>query len=170
MQGLPYGVPFTLDQAYPFINNSIVALGFPDIIYKTKDIYIKLLKRLKEGNTDVVLGLFPADHPQNADGVEVDSDGIIHRVFAKPSNTRQHLVWAAAVWKPALTHFIHEHIENFKDPSQKLVELQIGHIVQIYIEQGHLAAGICVSDHPPIDIGTPANYSATLQKMWNKEN
>ena len=31
---LPYGTPFTLSQAFPFVKDKIVALGFPDIIFK----------------------------------------------------------------------------------------------------------------------------------------
>ena len=33
MMGRPYGPPYTLDQAYPFIRNSRVAFGFPDIFF-----------------------------------------------------------------------------------------------------------------------------------------
>ena len=29
MMGVPFGVPFTLDQAYPFVRNATVAFGFP---------------------------------------------------------------------------------------------------------------------------------------------
>jgi len=165
MLGLPYGVPYTLDQAYPFINNSIVALGFPDIIYETKDIYIRLLKRLKEGDADVVLGLFPADQPQNADGVEVDSNGIIRRVFAKPNNARQSFVWAAAVWKPTFTHFMNDYLLNLEPPSQKDIELQIGHIIQLAIEKGRRVAGVHVSEHPPVDVGTPESLAAVMKSL-----
>ena len=28
----PYGHPFTLDQAFPFTRNNLVAFGFPDIL------------------------------------------------------------------------------------------------------------------------------------------
>src|SRR5262245_1136547 len=31
--GLPFGVPFTLDQAYPFLEAATVAFGFPDILF-----------------------------------------------------------------------------------------------------------------------------------------
>lgn len=33
---LPFGVPFTLDQAYPFLKDAIVAFGHPDVIFSTQ--------------------------------------------------------------------------------------------------------------------------------------
>ena len=167
MQGLPYGVPYTLDQATPFIEKSIVALGFPDTIYRTKGIYKKMLERLKQSDAAVVLGLFPADIPQNADGVEIDSDGIIRRVIAKPHDGSHNTVWAAAVWRSSFTHFMHEYLANIDTRSREASELQIGHIFQIAIEQGQQIAGVHVSEHSIIDLGTSENYAAVLRRSHN---
>ncbi len=169
MQGLPYGVPYTLDQATPFIEKSIVALGFPDTIYKTKGIYKKLLERLKESDADVVLGLFPADYPQNADGVEIDSDGIIRRVIAKPHDASSKTVWAAAVWRPDFSRFMHKYIANIEPRSHEKKELQIGHIMQAAIEEGQRIAGVHVSKQPIFDVGTSENYAAVLRRLRNVE-
>jgi glucose-1-phosphate thymidylyltransferase len=165
MQGLPYGVPYTLDQATPFIEKSIVALGFPDTIYNTKRIYINMLERLNETDADVVLGLFPADYPQNADGVEIDSDGIIRRVIAKPHNASSKSVWAAAVWRPNFSRFMHNHIANIEPWSHEKKELQIGHIMQTAIEEGQRIAGVHVSEQPIFDVGTPDNFTTVLKRL-----
>ena len=165
MQGLPYGVPYTLDQATPFIEKSIVALGFPDTIYNTKRIYINLLERLNETDADVVLGLFPADYPQNADGVEIDSEGIIRRVIAKPHDASSKTVWAAAVWRPDFSRFMHEYIANIERGTHDQKELQIGHIVQAAIEEGHRIQGVHVSDQPIIDVGTSDNFATVLKRF-----
>ena len=58
-----FGVPFTLDQAYPFVRDATVAFGFPDIIFDGQDGFVKLLDRQLQTGADVVLGLFPANHP-----------------------------------------------------------------------------------------------------------
>ena len=55
---LPYGVPYTLDQAYPFVKEAKVALGFPDIIFEPEDVFVRLLEKQKESNANIVLGLF----------------------------------------------------------------------------------------------------------------
>ena len=39
--GVPFGVPFTLDQAYPFVRNATVAFGFPDMLFDPEDGFIK---------------------------------------------------------------------------------------------------------------------------------
>src|SRR5262245_55704587 len=33
LMGRPFGPPYTLDQAYPFLQNALVAFGFPDILF-----------------------------------------------------------------------------------------------------------------------------------------
>ena len=37
MMYLPFGVPYTLDQAYPFVQDAMVTFGFPDIIFQPDD-------------------------------------------------------------------------------------------------------------------------------------
>jgi glucose-1-phosphate thymidylyltransferase len=59
MMDLPFGVPYTLDQAYPFVKDNLVALGFPDILFRPDDAYMKLLSKQEESGADIV-GLFPS--------------------------------------------------------------------------------------------------------------
>jgi len=40
---LPFGVPYTLDEAYPFVQDAIVVFGFPDIIFQPDDAFVQLL-------------------------------------------------------------------------------------------------------------------------------
>src|SRR3990170_7037019 len=100
MMDLPYGVPFTLDQAYPFVQDALVALGFPDIIFKRKDAYAKLLSKQAETNAAIVLGLFPAHQPQNVDMVEVDRHYRVKHILIKPDKTNLKHTWGIAVWTP----------------------------------------------------------------------
>jgi glucose-1-phosphate thymidylyltransferase len=170
MQGLPYAVPYTLDQAFPFMQQSIAALGFPDILYKDNDIFSKMLGRLEEGDLDIVLGLFPADKPQNADGVEYDDDMIIRKVVSKPHDQRHQFVWAAAVWKPIFTRFMHDYLTKLAVPSPGQIELQIGHVIQQAITEGQRVAGVHVSQYPPIDVGTPENLMAVAREFNNLQS
>ncbi|WP_201035871.1 hypothetical protein, partial [Salmonella enterica] len=75
MMNLPFGVPFTLDQAYPFVNDALVALGFPDILFQPEDAFVRILARLDASNAHVVLGLFPTNQPQKAGMVDFDDTG-----------------------------------------------------------------------------------------------
>src|SRR5688572_17155863 len=41
-------VPHTLDGAYSFTKNTLVAFGFPDILFRTRDAYARMLSRQLE--------------------------------------------------------------------------------------------------------------------------
>jgi len=36
MLGVPFGVPYTVDQAYPFVKENLVAFGFPDVLFNLR--------------------------------------------------------------------------------------------------------------------------------------
>ena len=57
------GAPFTLDQAYPFLENDIVLFGFPDILFRPVNAFDRLLVQQEKTEAEIVLGLFPADKP-----------------------------------------------------------------------------------------------------------
>ena len=87
MLNLPFGVPYTLDQAYPFVKDSIVVFGFPDIFFKPDDAFVRLLERQEESGADLVLGLFPATNPEKMDMVDLNGEGRISRIEIKPAKT-----------------------------------------------------------------------------------
>ena len=39
LMNLPYGVPYTVDQAYPFVREAKVMMGFPDMLYGPDDAF-----------------------------------------------------------------------------------------------------------------------------------
>ena len=81
MMDLPYGVPYTLDQAHPFLKDKLVALGFPDVLLKPQDSFVRLLKKQMETNSDILLGLYPTDQPHKMDVVDLKKDGSIKDNF-----------------------------------------------------------------------------------------
>ncbi len=87
MMRLPFGAPYTIDQAYPFVKDALVAFGFPDIIFKTEDAFVQLLERQTDTNADVILGVFPVDKPQKWDMVNICDDGRIKQILIKPIKT-----------------------------------------------------------------------------------
>lgn len=80
MMDLPFGVPYTIDQAYPFVKDSIVLFGFPDIPFQAKETFVQLLNKQRDTQADLVLGLFLADHPEKMDMVEMDEDGRVRGI------------------------------------------------------------------------------------------
>ncbi|MBR8837798.1 MAG: dTDP-glucose pyrophosphorylase [Stigonema ocellatum SAG 48.90 = DSM 106950] len=166
IMGLPYGVPFTLDQAYPFVQDAVVALGFPDILFQPQDAFVKILARLETSNADVVLGLFPTTQPHKAGMVDFDASGKVHLIIEKPHQSNLRYMWAIAVWTPAFTQFLHEYLLDLKANQKlsELPELPIGNVIQAAIHQGfHVEAEVFL-DGTYLDIGTPDDLVQAVQQ------
>jgi glucose-1-phosphate thymidylyltransferase len=155
MMGLPFGVPYTLDQAYPFVRDTIVAFGFPDILFQPDDAFVQLLARQAASNADVALGLFPAESPQKVDMVDLDNEGRVRQIVIRPRQTQLRYTWGIAVWTPAFTQFLHDHVAAYKSSAARQPELSVGDVVQAAIQNNLRVEGVPVSNDPYLDIGTP---------------
>jgi glucose-1-phosphate thymidylyltransferase len=154
MMGLPYGTPYSVDQAFPFVRQATVALGFPDMLFGPEDIFTPVIEHQRSSAADVVLGLFPADRPEKVDMVALGDDDEVERIIIKPGDTELRQTWGVAVWAPAFTEFMHEFLLSHRHTAAETDELFIGDIVQAAIHQGLLVRGVQVSEQPYLDIGT----------------
>ena len=165
MMDLPFGVPYTLDQAYPFVQDAIVALGFPDILFQPNDVFVRLLAKQAESHADIVLALFPAHQPQRMDMVDTDHEGRPRQIVIKPRQTDLVYTWVVAVWTPVFTEFMHKHLSTIKnrterDGTYKLSgqrELYLGEIIQAAIDNHLRTESVLFADHSCLDIGMPDN-------------
>jgi glucose-1-phosphate thymidylyltransferase len=163
MMDLPFGVPYTLDQAYPFVKDNLVALGFPDIIFRPDDAYMKLLSKQEESGADIVLGLFPADRPHKNDMIEVDENGRILSIHIKPEQTQLYYAWEIAVWSPVFTGFMHDYVlsrqekpnKNKLDIFKEQKELSVGDVIKAAIKEKVHIESVLFPDYRCLDIGTP---------------
>ncbi|NES17545.1 MAG: dTDP-glucose pyrophosphorylase [Symploca sp. SIO3E6] len=177
MMRLPYGVPYSLDQAYPFIQEALVAVGFPDILFQPDDVFVKLLARLTSSNAEVVLGLFPTEQYQKAGMVDFDGEGQVHLIIEKPTQTDLRYMWGVAVWKPVFSHFMHQYLaqrEAARLPSDghnliKQRELPLGDVIQAAIEQGLRVEAEAFPEGEYLDIGTPEDLVQALRQLANQE-
>lgn len=112
---LPFGAPYTLDQAYPFVQNALIVFGFPDIIFQPDDAFVQLISKQMDTGADLVLGLFPAIQPQKMDMVDLDDKGLIRRIVIKPDQTDLFYTWIIAVWTPVFTDFLHKYLANIQE-------------------------------------------------------
>lgn len=157
IMSLPYGVPFTLDSAYPFVKDAAVALGFPDILFEPSCAYIQILERLEVSDADVVLGLFPTDKSQKAGMVDFDDTGKVLSIIEKPLQSDLRFMWGIAVWKPEFTEFMHEYLIGVKQDGNlaQLPEIPIGNVIQAAINQGLQVEAEAFVNGSYLDIGTP---------------
>lgn len=173
---VPFGVPFSLNQAYPFLRGATVVLGFPDILFEPAHAYQVLLERLHGGNADVVLGLFPTKQPEKVGVVDFDQAGVVRGIYEKSSFTHLPYMWAIAAWQPTFSDFLNEFV---RDRTQSLIGSQIPqHLTTLpsYVEtpigdviQAALEAGLRVEAEPfaqgsYLDIGTPENLANAIQQ------
>jgi glucose-1-phosphate thymidylyltransferase len=90
-----FGVPFTLDHAYPFVRHATVAFGFPDILFDSPAAFARLLERNSGDYADIILGLFPATHPfSKEDRVNFDDAGRVSSLILRPAKSHVRYSWA----------------------------------------------------------------------------
>jgi len=175
LMDLPFGVPYTLDQAYPFIKNSTVAFGFPDIIFQPVDAFSQLLEKQVDSDSSIVLGLFPTKQTKKADMIEFDRNGRIKRIKIKPDSTNLLYAWIVAVWGSDFSEFLHEYVLNRKkelnrkqshsDP-KNIKELFIGEVIQAGIRKDLKIDYVIFKDGNYIDIGTTDDLVKVTNESW----
>jgi glucose-1-phosphate thymidylyltransferase len=157
MLGPPFGVPYTLDQAYSFVNQASVAFGFPDIICRPEGVFVRLMAWHRAAGAEISLGLFPADQPQCVDMVDWKADGTVSDIVARPARTELRHTWAIAIWNPRFTEFMHAYVAGHHRPDGS--ELTLGDVIRSAISNGIRVSAVPVSPIPCLDIGTPENLA-----------
>ncbi|MGH8730027.1 MAG: sugar phosphate nucleotidyltransferase, partial [Burkholderiales bacterium] len=155
--------PHTLDFAWPFTRDSLIAFGFPDILFRTRDAYARMLKRLHETRADVVLGVFPIREPRTWDMVELDARGRVTTIEFKPAKTNLRLGWSIAVWTPVFSRFMHEFVAGQRG---QLPELIVGDVLLGAVENQLKVEAVEFADDVCLDIGTPENLASALKQKW----
>jgi glucose-1-phosphate thymidylyltransferase len=171
MMDLPFGVPYTLDQAYPFVKNSVIVFGFPDILFEPEDAFEQLLSRQTKSGSDIVLGIFTADQPHKMDMVDINSHGSVQRIDIKPTSTHLQYTWIIAVWTPVFTRYLHDYVAEHKaqhisaQPPQSNLnynELFLGHVIDSAIQNGIQTETVIFSNCRYLDIGTPEDLKKAV--------
>ena len=161
----PFGTPFTLDQAFPFIKDKRVALGFPDIQFSPGNIYQQLLSRQTESGADVVLGSFRPSEPSKFDMVDFSSTGLVKEIDIKPTKTHLEYGWICAVWTPAFSTFMHEYLARAltKNTLESDPEIYVGTVMRAALNKGMSIATEVFSTGVAIDVGTPDDLAKVMQ-------
>jgi glucose-1-phosphate thymidylyltransferase len=161
---LPHGTPFTLNQAYPFTNDKYIALGYPDIIFKPIEAFIKIKEKISETKADIVLGLFQIDNYAKWDMIEFHGKEKIKNIAIKQDRPDLKYGWTIALWNPKFWKFMHEYIQNIIDSNSngKVIikgqlsrELYPGDIFMEAIRSGLNVEAVIFEEGNSIDIGTP---------------
>jgi len=169
---ISFGVPYTLDSAYPFVKDAIVALGMPDIIFQPDDAFVRLIVRQAETNADIVLAVFPTDRPEKWDMLDLDKDGRIQQFVIKPPQTHLRYTWVVAVWTPVFTNFMHDYLANYqeievqKNASSNTLqqrEMYLGDVFQAAMRNKMHIETVLFHEGSCLDIGTPEDMLKAIQ-------
>lgn len=168
---LPYGVPFTVDSAFPFLGDKCVLFGFPDIILQEENVYSRLLDQMRTSRADIVLGLFPAVNPQKMDMVSLDTHGAVDRIDIKPAHTDLYWTWLIAAWNARFTRYMHDYVgrelkriaETIEDGLGNYHERFMGDVIQDAIDSGLIVDKVEFPEGRYIDIGTPKDMQTAIQ-------
>jgi glucose-1-phosphate thymidylyltransferase len=165
LRGLPYGPPYSMDQAYPFIRESVVAFGFPDILVRPEHTYVRLREQWGRSDADLVLGLFPAHNHEVMDMVELDDARRVRQFLIKPAHTSLTYAWINAIWGPAFTEFLHTYLRRAPAPVE---EVAVGRVIEAALQEGYRIEGLPFPDGAYLDIGTPEQLSIAFRhpKEW----
>ncbi|MBC5994277.1 nucleotidyltransferase family protein [Pontibacter cellulosilyticus] len=165
LMGLPFGAPYSADQAYTFVKDKLVLFGFPDILLAEPGAFAHLVAKQAETEADVVLGVFEVDNPDKWDVVELHSDGSIANVYPKPHQSKSIYAWAFACWSPSFTAFMHAYLQQIQESiSTSGKELSIGAVLQAAIKNGLRVQGVQFSKDSCLDIGTPEDLRKAIIK------
>ena len=163
MMNLPFGVPYTVNQAFPFTQDAIVAFGFPDIIFQPENAFKELLERHKKSKADIVLGLFPVDMPDKFHMVESDHDGRVKKIVINPKETHLKYTWIIAVWSQTFSHFMQKDLKDINRKKRKVEftgrtlnkrELHLSDVIQKAIDSNLNVERVIFSQGSCLDIGT----------------
>ncbi len=165
---LPYGTPFTLNQAYPFTKGKYIALGYPDIVFEPVNAFNRIKEKITETDADIVLGLFQIDNYSSWDMIEFDNKTRIKNIIIKQDRPDLKYGWTIALWNPTFWEFMHDYIQNIIScggngkvmlENKQSRELYPGDIFMEAIKAGLKAESVIFEDGKSLDIGTPEDLA-----------
>lgn len=165
---LPFGVPFSLDSARPFVSGAIVAMGFPDILIAPPDAMAQVVNRHRTTGADVVLGLFPWTAPPSDDLVETDDEGRVVGYYAEQSPPEAARTWALMTWGQRFSDFMHAQGEAWlTETAGEGAEFRMASVLAAAVAAGLLVQSQSFPTGRMLDIGSPAGQAQLAEQLTN---
>lgn len=160
----PYGPPFTLGQAAPFVRGAIVAVGFPDMLLHPPDVLADVVRALKATpQADIMLGTLPAQDRSGTDLVRPGGDDRIAALIPKeqaPEWQDSDCTWAVAAWRPRFTGFLVQELARLRAVARAQTdgvtpEWPVGTVIAAALDAGLDVRRTHFDDAVYLDIGLP---------------
>jgi glucose-1-phosphate thymidylyltransferase len=171
VMGDPYGPPFTLAQAAPFVTDATALFGFADILFQPEDGFARALQRLETTGADLVLALCPIPRTVATDVVEIDAAGRVVGLEPKenrPRRTDHDATYLLAVWRPAFTEFLSTEVRRLAAIARARAgdgtpEWPMGAVIAAALRAGLHVDSVRFEEGRFLDIGTPHGLIAAAE-------
>jgi dTDP-glucose pyrophosphorylase len=154
VQGEPRGLCDALFRALPFVrDDEWITAGLPDTIWFPSDALCRL--------TDDPLSflLFPVEHPEFFDAVELDAASNVVGIQVKTPRARSRWIWGAFKMSGRTFRALHD---LWQERAQR--DEYWGTLVQAYLERGGRARAVRAGE-AYVDVGTLNGYRAANQLL-----
>ncbi len=156
------GMPYTLNQAQPWLTDETVLLGMPDTIFTPANAYVRLLTHHNADNDDLTIGLFRTNLPHRFGMVELTPDDRVLYIIDKPPQSDLIWMWGVACWSPQFTQFMNEFLSE-RPPAER--EVVLGDIFQAAIQAGLQVRAVRFDEGTYLDIGTPEDLRLAIERV-----
>lgn len=166
IQEEPWGMPYALDLAYPWLHqNSLTLFGMPDTVFGPPHALAEMVRQQEKSQADVVLALFPTSTPWRFGMVDCDREGHVRRIIDKPKETTLRYLWGAACWTYRFATFMHDVLPATR-PEKEVV---LGDIFQQALDNGLKITTALFEDGIYLDIGSPEGLQRVMEYSRQQE-
>lgn len=170
MMGVPFGPPYTIDQAYSFVADQIVLFGFPDILVTPDDAFFQLINKLQSSDAEAILGLHKVTDPKNWDMVKLTPEGGVSDIIIKSEKTGYDHAWAIMAWRYSFSDFLHNYTTQLLKANNqgKLFDGKlwrepiISDVVKAAVHEGMKIDTLVFENGKIMDVGTPERIRQSI--------
>ena len=157
VRGVARGLADAVDATHAWVADRDVCLALPDTLIEPADALAQIGETLASTGADLVLGVFPAERPEELGPVRIDADGRVREVQDKPGTVTDDMrnTWGIAGWTPRFGALLHAAV--IENPS-----VILGAVYQRAIVQGMHVRAVMFERGSFIDVGTPEGLAAAF--------
>lgn len=157
VRAVPRGLADAVDAPYAWLADRDVALALPDTLVEPADALARIGAELAAHDADLVLGVFPTEHPEQLGPVRIGTGGRVAEVQDKPAHTDVRNTWGLAAWSPAFGALLHAAVAA--EPT-----IILGHVFQRAVDAGLHVRAVELPGASFLDVGTPAGLAAAFRR------
>lgn len=158
VRGTPRGLSDAILAARPWLGDRDACLALPDTLLRPDDALARVRAEREMSGADLVLGVFPTDHPEQLGPVRVASAGRVAEVLDKPAITDLRNTWGIAIWSPKFTELLAREVAAAPEDAKPV----LGAVFQRAIEAGMSVRAVTFDDGHFVDVGTSAGLAEAL--------